>query len=192
MELICDGCGQPASPEHMAKRLARLEQATRFRPVHIRALLLGGISPSGDSDYLYAPGETAQGEAASILQAAGVDGAGRDKEVVLAEFQRAGLFVTHALECPLDAGQNNAGGAEILIRERLGAIFARIRRSLKPKRVILFSAALREFAAEFRAEKLDCPVLPDNDQPIVLGEPESAQRLRALLGPAETAASTST
>ena len=31
--LRCDGCGQAASPEHMARRLRRLEWTTRYRPV---------------------------------------------------------------------------------------------------------------------------------------------------------------
>jgi len=43
--LPCDGCGQPASAEHIARRLQRLEWATRFRPIHIQALLLAAFRP---------------------------------------------------------------------------------------------------------------------------------------------------
>src|SRR5207249_10650226 len=45
-DLPCDGCGQAASAEHIARRLRRLEWATRFRPVHIHTLLRGGVAHS--------------------------------------------------------------------------------------------------------------------------------------------------
>src|SRR5437899_12101620 len=44
--LPCDGCGQAATAEHIARRLQRLEWTTRYRPVHIHTLLLGAYSPS--------------------------------------------------------------------------------------------------------------------------------------------------
>ena len=56
-EIICDGCGQPASSEHTARRLQRLEWATRYRPIHLHTLLLGAISPADDANFLYWPGE---------------------------------------------------------------------------------------------------------------------------------------
>jgi len=44
--LPCDGCGQPASAEHIARRLQRLEWATRFRPIHIQAPLGSICNPT--------------------------------------------------------------------------------------------------------------------------------------------------
>jgi hypothetical protein len=38
--ILCDGCGQPATPEHIAERIHRLELATRYRPIHIQVLWL--------------------------------------------------------------------------------------------------------------------------------------------------------
>src|SRR5882724_4729003 len=53
-ELLCDGCGQQASSEHIAKRLQRLEWTTRYRPVHIGTVLLGAFVPGDDAVFLYA------------------------------------------------------------------------------------------------------------------------------------------
>src|ERR1700740_33549 len=49
LPLRCDGCGQKASEEHLTRGLRRLEWATRYRPVHIHTLLLGGFFPRGGS-----------------------------------------------------------------------------------------------------------------------------------------------
>jgi len=52
--LVCDGCGQMASAEHIARRLQRLEWTTRYRPVHISTLFLGAFSPRDEKEFLYA------------------------------------------------------------------------------------------------------------------------------------------
>src|SRR5208283_736012 len=101
--LSCDGCGQSASPEHIARRLQRLEWTTRYRPLHIGALLLGGISPQSDEDFLYAA--QFKGEAVRLLEAVGISTSGKSSEAVLSEFQRGGFLLTHVLECPLEIGQ---------------------------------------------------------------------------------------
>src|SRR5213593_3601449 len=67
-DLPCDGCGQAASAEHIARRLRRLEWATRFRPVHIHTLLLGGVAPREDAEFLYAPGDEFRGEAEFVAR----------------------------------------------------------------------------------------------------------------------------
>src|SRR2546429_3637145 len=76
-DLPCDGCGQAASAEHIARRLRRLEWATRFRPVHIHTLLLGGVAPREDAEFLYAPGDEFRGEAADLLRAVGISTRGK-------------------------------------------------------------------------------------------------------------------
>ena len=50
-EIVCDGCGRPATPEHIHERLARLEWATRFRPIHIQLLVLISAPPTGADFY---------------------------------------------------------------------------------------------------------------------------------------------
>src|ERR1700694_3498309 len=103
--LPCDGCGQAASPDHFARRLQRLEWSTRYRPVHMQALLISGVSPAATEEFLYSPQGGYQGEAGRLLDALGIAHQGRLADPVLTEFQKRGLFLTHALECPIEVGQ---------------------------------------------------------------------------------------
>ena len=148
--LRCDGCGQLASPEHIARRLKRLEWATRYRPVHIGALLLGAIAPLKDADFLYAPSGEFTGEADFVLRSRGIDKGGKSRETVLAEFQRGGFFLAHVLECPLERA--DAGPAETLalLSRRLPSVIARIRRSLKPKKLVLIAPMPDPFAERLK------------------------------------------
>jgi len=188
--LLCDGCGQRASEEHIGRRLARLECTTRFRPVHIGTLLLGAIAPGRDLEFLYAPAGGFAGEAGIILGAAGISHIGKSVEVTLAEFQRSGLFLTHVLECPLEPG---LGSREIvgLLGRRFPEVLARIRRSLKPKRVIPISGLLEPLLrCDGRPPEVGCPVVLEGQKPFALdGEmPEVAgAALRRLLAEAGVA-----
>jgi len=155
----CDGCGQVAEPAHIARRLQRLEWATRFRPVHIQTLILGGASPERDDEFLYCPELLAEGEARNILQAAQVTIENKSREAILTEFQKLGLMLMHVLECPLANGIS-AGEASAAIRSHLPAAIARIRRSLKPKRLFVISSQLGEPAEQLCQADLGCPVLP--------------------------------
>ena len=56
--LPCDGCGLPASPEHIAERVRRLELSTRFRPVHIGVLFVALAPPARPEDDFYGPAES--------------------------------------------------------------------------------------------------------------------------------------
>ena len=156
--LRCDGCGQIAVPGHITTRLQRLEWTTRYRPVHIGTLLLGAVSPLTDGEFLYSPNGEFAGEAALALKAAAILPAAKSAETVQTEFQRAGFFLTHVLECPFDSNQTNRSAAS-LIQERAPSVIARIRRSLKPKRVILISDSLASLAEHISKMELDCQVL---------------------------------
>jgi len=186
--LVCDGCGQTASADHIARRLQRLQWTTRYRPVHINTLLLGAFSPQEERDFLYAPSGELHGEAALLLDALGISTAGKAADAVHAEFQRAGFFLTHVLECPLgrDAGQGTEAAA--LLAQRLQPVATRIRRSLKPKRVVLISRALGPILEKILALELGCPVVMDNGKLFEFDGPRrenTATRLReALAGPA--------
>jgi len=155
ISLLCDGCGQSASPAHFARRLQRLEWTTRYRPVHIQTLLLGGIAPEGDAAFLYCPEGNFQGEAAKLLDALRISREG--KSAVLGEFQKRGLLLTHVLECPLEPGVKPST-AQQLIERQLPMVMARIRRSLKPKRVVLFSAEMAAVAGRFTESSLGSSV----------------------------------
>jgi hypothetical protein len=183
--LQCDGCGQGASPEHIARRLKRLEWTTRFRPVHIQTLFLGAWSPQEDGDFLYSPESVFRGEAAALLEVAGIGLPGKTAEAVHVEFQRRGYFLTHVLECPLETGNNGGGARGELLGQRASAVATRIRRSLKPKRVVLIAAELEALAAQWRGGELGCPLLLENGGPYVLDGAGSGSailvRLRAAL-----------
>jgi len=174
LSLRCDGCGQSASPAHLARRLQRLEWTTRYRPVHIQALLLGGIAPEADAAFLYCPEGTYQGEAASLLEALRISRAEKSADAVLTEFQRRGLFLTHVLECPLEPGVNPPGAQELL-EKQLPTVMARIRRSLKPRRVLLFSRELAAVAGKFTEADLGSPVFTGPNGPFALdGSPSES------------------
>jgi hypothetical protein len=187
-DLRCDGCGRLASPEHIARRLQRLEWTTRYRPVHIGTLLLGAVAPQRDSEFLYSPAGGWDGEAKALLAAAGVTPAGKSAEAALAEFQRAGLFLTYVLECPLDDGVGD--DLQELIPNRLPAVRARIRRSLKPKRLVPISGTLEQFLPVLNSDELSCAIVLDHQKPFALDADtsESANRLREALASQSTSA----
>jgi hypothetical protein len=182
-DLRCDGCGQLASPEHIARRLQRLEWTTRYRPVHIGTLLLGAVAPGGDSEFIYCPAGTWNGEAQYLLAAAGLALDGKPPESVLAEFQRGGFFVTHVLECPVESGAG--GDLAQLIANQLPAVLTRIRRSLKPKRLAPIAMLLKQSLPAFNSGELPCAILLDQGAPFALDEDAaaaSAKNLREALG----------
>lgn len=181
-DLRCDGCGRLASPQHIARRLQRLEWTTRYRPVHIGALLLGAVAPQSDAEFLYSPAGEWEGEAKALLAAAGLTPTGKSAEAALAEFQRGGFLLTHVLECPLDASAGD--NLPQLVADRLPAVLARIRRSLKPKRLVPISQALDQFLPVLNSGGLPCAILLDRQKPFALDVDtgESANRLREALG----------
>jgi hypothetical protein len=157
--LVCDGCGQAADSAHIARRLERLAWSTRFRPLHIQALLMAGIAPKENADFLYAPDSLFHGEAGTIFNAVELRAEGKPVETVLAEFQKLGLMLTHVLECPLNDGTTVAE-SQALLEKQLPATLTRIRRSLKPKRVLLLSGELAPQGQKFHDANFGCPVLP--------------------------------
>jgi len=180
--LRCDGCGQTASPAHVAQRLQRLEWTTRYRPVHIGALLLGAIAPREDAEFLYAPEGKFAGEAKRVLQATGVSTSGKSGDAVLAEFQRGGFLLAHVLECPLE--EINSGKVPELIEFCLPATLGRIRRSLKPRKLGLISGELAFTVARFQSANLNCALVLDDGKPFTLGgdaSDDAAERLRQTI-----------
>jgi len=183
--LICDGCGQTADSVHIGNRLRRLEWATRFRPVHINALLLGGVSPDADDEFLYSPDGEFLGQALGLLDMAEIATGEKTREAVHMEFQRAGFFMTYALECPLAGDANREAALGGLLEQRVHHVIARIRRSLKPKRVVLIAESLNRVADRFSETHLGCPVILDGQKPFALDGAQHSDallRLRSALG----------
>jgi hypothetical protein len=177
--MLCDGCGQTASPQHIARRLQRLEWTTRFRPVHVSVLLVSAFPPQADSEFLYVASGVFQGEAARLLEALDVPYLEKAGEAVLSDFQRRGFLLVHVMDCPPNPEANNAAEIQILLEARLAALFTRVRRSLKPKRVALVSLLLEPLADRFSESSLGCPVILDNGKPFVLqGSDSNAAILR--------------
>jgi hypothetical protein len=159
--IICDGCGQAATQEHIARRLKRLENMTRYRPIHVQTLFLGAASPAEDHDHLYSAKEEFHGEGAEVLRALGIENAGAKVAETLAGIQRQGLLLTHVLECPL----SDAAARREALQRRLPLTLTRIRRSYKPKRLVLVGRELSEFVTEITSGKLDATVVLDRGQP---------------------------
>jgi hypothetical protein len=136
--------------------------------VHIHTLLLGGSSPVEERDFLYAPQAEFHGEAGLLVTAAGISTAGKSPDTVQTEFQRGGFFLTHVLECPLE--QENAGTAMVssLLAEHLPKATARIRRSLKPKRVMVVTELLDGIVDSILLAEFGCPVVMDDGKPFHL------------------------
>lgn len=189
--LICDGCGQPASSEHFARRLQRLEWSSRYRPVHMQALLLSGVSPVANEEFLYFPEGGHEGEAGQLLDALEIEYKARTADAVLTEFQKRGLYLTHALECPMEFGVGDRVELANLLEIRFNDVCAKIRRSLKPKRVVILSSAMRSIAGRFAAANLGCPVELDAGKPFDLEDRHAeavVARLRAAVPAIATAA----
>jgi hypothetical protein len=178
-----------ASAEHIARRLQRLEWTTRYRPVHINTLFLGAFSPQDQKDFLYAPGGEFQGEAALLLEAVGISTAGKAAEAVRAEFQRAGFFLTHVLECPMEGASTLPAEVQGALKARLPVLATRVLRSLKPKRVMAVTEGLSSVVKDIVMLDLGCPVLLDRGKPFRLekhpGENEVERFREALVGAAK-------
>jgi hypothetical protein len=179
----CDGCGREASSGHIARRLQRLEWTTRYRPIHIGTVLLGAYAPYDDGEFLYSEGGAFRGEAKHVLAATGVAPAGKSWQAVLTEFQRGGFLLTYALECPIDSSVGKAA-VQALLEARRSALLARIRRSVKPKRIVLISRLLEPLMASMSEADTGCPVIIDDGKAFALdgaGPQGAAARLRQIL-----------
>lgn len=178
--ILCDGCGQPASPEHIARRLQRLEWATRYRPIHLHTLLLGAISPHAPAEFLYSPDEAHSGEAANIVAAAGISSAAKSGDAMLSEFQRRGIYLTHVFGCPLDVPSSGADFLNNALITRLPALFTRIRRSLKPKRLAFISETLTPLIEQFASAQLGCELVLDHGRAFALDHSNPAEVTAAI------------
>jgi hypothetical protein len=166
--LRCDGCGQVASAEHVARRVQRLEWTTRYRPIHIGTLFLGAFAPISDAEFLYAARTAFGGEASALLEATGLQRDEKPAEAKLTEFQRGGFFLAHVLDCPLERVEDEAAHAAELLQERLPFVLSRIRRSLKPKRVAPISKLLEPLIRQLQSSDLGCALLLDGAKPFAL------------------------
>jgi hypothetical protein len=145
--IICDGCGAPAADDrHIRERIERLELATRFRPIHIQVLVLDAAPPARPEDYFYRfTKDRSQRSAAARRYFDELTGSSQkpvggeiDEESTLEDFQRRGLFLTYAVECPL-AGETALASA---VARATPTLLKRLQASYRPKSVALLSPPL--------------------------------------------------
>ena len=178
--LPCDGCGLPASPEHIAERVRRLELSTRFRPVHIGVLFVALAPPGRPEDDFYGPAESKKFadpflEALEIPAAAEKSAPGSDTPVAdsarLVEFQRRGYYLAYLSECPIS--ENEEPAATTIAR--LGpTLIRRIRFNYKPKHIAPLGPELFPLAEMLRVAEIG-PVLT-LDQGLALPTPRTGDR----------------
>jgi len=139
--LLCDGCGLPAWPQHIAERVRRLELSTRFRPVHIGALFVALAPPVRPEDDFYGhagskefsdPFLEALEIPGSTEKAAPGSGPHAADSARLAEFQRRGYYLAYLSECPIP--ENDVPAAATIARLST-TLIRRIRFNYKPKHI---------------------------------------------------------
>lgn len=154
---MCDGCGQPADDTHIARRIQRLELATRFRPIHINILFLAEAPPPRMENYFYFPNAKRDERTGlsrvlfdELMRGLGIsaeDALG--DEPLLAEFQKQGYFFADGLECPVEEAFPELMVKAVtvsapMLAHRYGAmIVKRVTLSYKPKHIILLSTRAR-------------------------------------------------
>ncbi len=110
-----------------------------------------------------------------LLDALQIPWEGKLPESYLGEFQKHGLFLMHLLECPLEPKDLAAPAAQALLEKHLPLAIARIRRSLKPRRVALIAPDLLSLTGKLTESSLGCPVLLHLDKPFEIMRKKEAR-----------------
>ncbi|HEV8384690.1 MAG TPA: hypothetical protein VGQ11_07440 [Candidatus Acidoferrales bacterium] len=186
-EAQCDGCGLPATPEHIALRIRRIELATFYRPIHIQALFLAEAPPELLEDYFYFPAKRRQdrGRYSRALFDELMTGLrirppeADDAPACLAEFQKRGLFLADCLECPVadivpGVREHTAKASALELTHRYGAtIVRRIQFSYKPKHIILLSTRTRHLIPLLQHASLGDRLILYNGLPLHFPHPDN-------------------
>jgi hypothetical protein len=192
--ILCDSCGRPAAPEHIHDRLARLELATRYRPIHISLLLVCAAPPRNAADDFYAwEGQAAGPDALKFIEALMTIFAISTETPPaeqLAELQHQGVYLARLVECPLDSERqfNN------LAQEYGPVLVKRIAYSYKPRRVALLAPVAPGLAEILNKANLSA-TLVSNGQGIEIPTPDDSDaiaRARAIFTAAPESASAGT
>lgn len=146
----CDCSESEVTESHIRERIARLERATRFRPVHIRVLFLDASPPAFAEEDFYSPAanRTARPLYSRMYfdELAVGSGISRDsvatleESAALAEFQRHGFFLTHVVECPVD----NSQALRHAVNRLAPTLLRRLEASYKPKYIVPVGQAVSE------------------------------------------------
>jgi hypothetical protein len=171
----CDGCTLEATAEHLRRRIARLEWASRFRPIHISTLILSAAPPANLEDHFYypnalpvAPAERALCE--DLLAACGIDPQTGNREAALRKFQHEGFFVAQAVECPV--GPEAGTDLDSLLSRLMPTLARRVCYSYRPKSVLLLSQRLNG-VAQALGNGIEAKLLLDG-APVAVADPADA------------------
>ena len=181
--ILCDGCGLPATPQHIAERVQRLERDTRYRPIHIDVLFVGMAPVARAEDDLYG----AQGspnffdtllDGVEIREDAGLS-APESGVARLLEFQKKGCYLTFVSECALiredPADPDGVAATEREHISRLApALIRRIRFNYRPKNVALLGGNLNPLVEILRQSEIAPLLLLDQGRPLTLPVPGDA------------------
>jgi hypothetical protein len=186
---VCDGCGTRVDDAHIRRRIERLELATRFRPIHIRVLLIDAAPPERPEDFFYRAAKDRSvrsvasrmyfDELAKLVGAPTESEA--DEESLLMEFQRQGYFLTYAIECPV----GNQEPLDIAMRRLAPTIMKRIQSSYQPKYVAPLSLPTREVVRLFGLVGWQDRLVLDGGGPFAdpfLGDPQNQAEFGTALG----------
>jgi hypothetical protein len=150
---VCDACGARTDEDHIRRRVERLEFATRYRPVHIKILLLDGAPPARLEDFFYQAAKDRSSRSLAsrmyfdeLVKCAGISAApDLREEAALTDFQRRGFFLTSAVECPFE-DQSDPLGA---LRRLAPTVMKRVQTSYNPSYVVPLSPPTQDLIRLF-------------------------------------------
>jgi hypothetical protein len=171
--ILCDGCGLPASPDHIRERVARLELATRYRPIHISVLFVGLAPAARLQDDFYQLPKTMAPETRdffeALLQAVEVPSSAETDDdpaaARMAEFQRRGYYLTYVSECPLNS---SPGGDDRLsaVSRLAPTLIKRIRYNYKPNNIAPLGSELFPLIEILNQPEVNSHLLLDQGVPL--------------------------
>jgi hypothetical protein len=176
---LCDGCGAQVDDAHIRQRIQRLEFATRYRPVHIAALLIDGGPPARIEDYFYRPAAHRDERSPesknyfdAVMKAAGIDlNSQPNEESALTEFQRRGFFLAGAIDC---APANPAA-----IERNAATLLRRVKVSYQPKSIALISPLTQPLVARIQQQTGAAALILNDGAPFEI--PAQAESLAKAL-----------
>ena len=178
--LPCDGCGRPASPEHIARRIRRLEASTKFRPIHIGVLFVAYAPPIQITEAAAGAAESSEG-ADPLLDALVIHATAEPSAIAtpaatadsarLAEFQHRGFYLAYLSECPISAQEESAGA---IIARLAPTLIRRIRFNYRPKQIAPLGPELITLISALRTAGIGPVLTRDDGQP--LPDPRSGGR----------------
>lgn len=187
----CDCSEAEVSESHVRERIARVEQATRFRPVHIRVVLLDAAPAAPSEDDFYSPAADRSSRSLfsrmyfdELAVSSGISRdslAAMDEAAILADFQRRGFFLAHIVECPLA----DAPALREAVNRLAPTLLRRLEGSYKPKFVVPIGLPTAEIIPFLQMSGWHDRLILAKDGPFedpFLGDPQNQAEFGTYLG----------